>query len=307
MANGRRERKVRWITPDQAKARQSVNFDERPKRKERTLVGLLVSISLVILLFGAIILYVIREPGSSGESVNSSLPLPIPEAPELGLDYKTPPVDWTGKLPKEILNDFQHARSIDDYLEHLDQLPLVEKEAREFFENGPGSREKISDFNILPPLHTGDGRTYISLQAVMESGLIRTLFIRWDPSGPKIDFHSYARTSSHSWEDLLSGKVSEGEEMRIGIRPDTFYLGEFQDDSVWQSFRGVIPDHEEHLSLYLRRDQMSEALHRLVKLKRSISVTLSLRSVGKSYERKQFELTKIHQLNWLTITGSKTK
>ena len=207
----------------------------------------------------------------------------------------------------EVLREFREAETIDDYLEHLDNLDIIEEEAREFFTDGPGSREKIKKYHQLSPIHTKDGRTYIRLQALLESGNIRVLCLQLSPEGPKIDFHAYAQTNSHSWEDLLSGKIAEGTEMRLGIRPDAFYLGEFQDDSIWQCFRGIAPNLEEHLSLYIRRENVSKFLQKLIDGRRSSSVTLKLKSIGDSHQRKQFEIVEIYQFHWLTITDPDKK
>jgi hypothetical protein len=87
----------------------------------------------------------------------------------------------------------------------------------------------------------------------------------------------------------------------LKIQPGKFHLGEFRDDSVSQCFPGVSPDEENYLSLYLKNDQLTPIIEALIKRKRVTIATLKLRSLGKSHQRKQFEIAKIHHVNWLTL------
>lgn len=217
------------------------------------------------------------------------------------MKLESPPVDWTGKLPRQILNDFRNAETVDDYLEHLEQLDEIEEVAREFFSIGPGRDEKIINIRNLPAIQDTENNTYYQFRANIEPNLIRMIYLRVDPTGPKIDYHAYARTCSHSWDELISGKVPEAPEMRLALRMDNFYLGEFQDDSVWQCFRGVSPELEEQLSLYLRLDKLPENLKRIMNRGKLVRATVSLKSVGNSHERKQFEISNIHHLSWLSL------
>ena len=89
----------------------------------------------MVTLLGGIILYSISDSGNSPPEKSRIQESQVSSKK----DYKTPPVDWTGKLPHEVLKDFRHAKTVDDYLKHLDYLPLIETEARIFFESGPGS------------------------------------------------------------------------------------------------------------------------------------------------------------------------
>ena len=127
------------------------------------------------------------------------------------------------------------------------------------------------------------------------------LFLRHSPSGSKIDFPAYARSGSHFWDDLLNGKVTEAPELRVGLRTDNYYLGEFQDDTVWQSLRAASPDIDEHVSLYMRKDKIPLRLQRLLDNKQGPLATISIKSINGSHQKKQFEITQVHQLNWLTL------
>ncbi|MDB4726710.1 hypothetical protein OAF66_00935 [bacterium] len=308
MGGRKRERRSRRITLEQARTKQGkLSFDKRPDRKERSLMSIYTSIILTALLLGSILFYLFHERAKSTPNTSGNPPINEQELKEIDMEFKTPPVKWTGKLPKEVLKEFREAKTIEDYLKHLDHLDKVEKDAREFFSAGPGSRQKITSFVKLPDFHTRDETTYIRFQAILESGYIRMIVLRRDPTGPKIDFDAYSRRGSHSWNDLLSGETTEASEIRLGIRPDNFYLGEFRDDTIWQSFRGITPDHEEQISLYLRRDQISASLQKIIERNLTTRATVSLSSIGESHQKKQFEVSKAHQFNWLTLPHRRSK
>lgn len=302
MKGKKRQRRSRRITLEQARAKQdNVNFDRRPHRKERSPISIGTSIILTTLLLGSILLYLFHERTKNTPKTSGNPPINEQELKEIDMKFKTPPGEWTGKLPQEVLREFREAKTIDDYLKHLDHLDKVEKDARKFFSVGPGSRQKITRFVRLSDLHTRDGTTYIRLRAILESGSFRMILMRRDPTGPKIDFDAYSRRGSHSWNDLLSGESAEASEIRLGLRPDNFYLGEFGDDTIWQSFRGFTPDHEEQISLYIRRDQMPASLQEIVERNLTTKAVISLNSIRESHQKKQFEVNKAHQFNWLTL------
>ena len=308
MAKNGRQRRSRRVSLERARAkREDTGFDQRPERKERSLFSIFSSLILVSLLLGSIVFYILHERSKNKPTIANNSPNEETAIDKFKMDFKTPPVEWTGKLPEEVLDDFKAAETVDDYLKHLDHLDQIEDDARTFFSTGPGSREKITRIVKLPAIRTKDSTTYIKFQAVLDSGDIRMIFLRWDPSGSKVDFDAYSRRGSHSWEDLLSGHTKEAPEIRLGIRADNFYLGEFQDDTIWQSFRGVTSDHEEQISLYIRKDQMSAKLHQVVEGQQSVMTTVSLKAIGTSHQRKQFEITEVHQFNWLTLPHRHTK
>ncbi|MEJ6579207.1 MAG: hypothetical protein QNL33_14170 [Akkermansiaceae bacterium] len=58
------------------------------------------------------------------------------------------------------------------------------------------------------------------------------------PKGPKIGFDFYARCGAVPWDDLLSGKADHAPEMRLILKEEHHYQGDYSDDSQWQSFEG---------------------------------------------------------------------
>ncbi|MDB4544337.1 hypothetical protein N9Z83_00165 [Akkermansiaceae bacterium] len=78
-------------------------------------------------------------------------------AKEIEMEFISPPIEWIGRLPLEVMRAFQDAQTVQDYLVHLDE---IEDEAREFFTTGPGSRKKISRFSKPPNFQANDTRLY---------------------------------------------------------------------------------------------------------------------------------------------------
>ena len=204
---------------------------------------------------------------------------------------------WRGPHPFEVVKRFTAAPNHDERLKWVRQPERVGAAMEWFFREGPGSREKVRE---TVPMTVGAGGEvlYENYLVELEGGGRRWLSVSVDPEGAKIDFDAYARTSSESWEDLLSGKAAAAEVMRLQLRPGGFYLHAFPDESRWLHFKATTPDLAEGLDLYVERGSLAEA--KLLEQGEQIDqMTLSLRAVGDSARHRQFEISEVKAAGWV--------
>ncbi len=206
--------------------------------------------------------------------------------------------DWKGPLPAEIASLFTGATS------HEKRLKLIADPARDaywmegFFREGPGAAEKVSSVTPMGPAST-DTASFERFQVSLEDGGNRLLCVRITGEGGKVDFRSYARFCSESWEDLLSGKTNIAEEARVFIESGTAYLHGHSDDLKWTSYIATSPDLERPLYFYAERDSETDGSLAEITAGGIMRATLAIRSSGVSFRHRQFEVTEVLTAGWV--------
>jgi len=111
------------------------------------------------------------------------------------------------------------------------RMGAYSKEARE----APGELEKMIG-------HVSeDGRTVTAFVVAMPSGEVSLLEVVETAEGPKVDWDAYARYSTASWEDLLSGKAEQAV-VRVFCEPSSERPEPFGNQAEWTCFRLSSPD-----------------------------------------------------------------
>jgi hypothetical protein len=204
---------------------------------------------------------------------------------------------WRGPHPFEVVKHFTTAPNHAERLKWVRQPERVGAAMEWFFLEGPGAREKVKG-TVPMTVAAGGEVLYENYLVELEGGGRRWLSVSVDPEGAKVDFDAYARTSSESWEDLLSGRVEAVEVMRLNLRPGGFYLHAFPDESRWLHFKATTPDLAEGLDLYVERGSLAES--KLVEQGEQIDhMTLSLRAVGDGARHRQFEISEVKAAGWV--------
>lgn len=225
---------------------------------------------------------------------------PLPEtagslaAPDDG--YSRPPAKWQGPIPSEVADSFVAARTHEARLRWVRNPRQAGPLMKAFFEDGPGASEKVLSIRAMPATVSGD-LLYEEFQVDIDGKPGRLLSVSIDPAGAKVDFESYARHGSASWEDLISGKVAEAEEIRVMLQMSGYYLHGFSDERKWQHFKATTPDLQEGLDFYVERGSPAAAdLH--LNPPAACRATLSIRSVNGSSAHRQFEITGVKAMSW---------
>lgn len=122
----------------------------------------------------------------------------------------------------------------------------------------------------------------------------------------KVDFHSFARTCSPPWEEVIRPD-SKGGKVRVIFFPDTYYNAAFADDTQWSCFQLLSPDEDVTLLGYCR---VNSPQHRAI-VKVFVRATrrnrsdqrpprglLEIRRV-EGGEPRQFEITRVLAEDWV--------
>ncbi|OYV06110.1 MAG: hypothetical protein CFE26_08040, partial [Verrucomicrobiales bacterium VVV1] len=104
---------------------------------------------------------------------------------------------------------------------------------------------------------------------------------------------------SETWPDLLGGKASEAQEVRVFINTGSSYLRGFSDDQVWSSYIATSPDLQDPVYLYAKRDSETGKELAMTIGESPVRATLAIRAEGTSTSHRQFEITKFHAAGWL--------
>ncbi len=204
---------------------------------------------------------------------------------------------WVGLLPEAVAQRFIDATTIEERLVWVRDPDETEPLLREFFENGAGAQEKI-----IALTHLGGGKNEQSFfhrfKVSLEDGGKRLLCVSVIENRAFVDFKCYARYGSATWQELLSGQKSEAQEVRVFVELDSFYMGAFSDESRWLSLTTTTPDCEDALYFYVDRNSvMGNKIAQLSEGEQQ-RMTLGIRSVNNSHEKKQFEVIHLHAFGW---------
>jgi hypothetical protein len=204
---------------------------------------------------------------------------------------------WHGPLPKDVAEQFISATTVEERLQFVRDPESIEPLLRDFYEKGPGAREKVVELNSLGG-NTNETSVFNRYEVRLSDGSSRSLYVVLKDHRAYVDFKAYSRYGSASWADLLNGTKVEAAEVRVLLKVDRLFVGEFTDENKWLCFTVRTPDCDE--CLYFYADKNSEAAKHLAALKEDklLRVTVAIRARSDSYKRKQFEITRYHASSW---------
>ncbi|MGJ8678185.1 MAG: hypothetical protein ACSHX0_11755 [Akkermansiaceae bacterium] len=272
-----------------------MNFEEAKKTDYKPVVylGLIVLVIFGLGLYGAS--YFAELKLEKRVLVTSDQVAP---AETVSYEEEREPLKWLGASPSKIAEQFLQASS------HKERLALISnperdgEQMREFFESGPGSREKFLDL-ISINLISDEGVFYQPFSVRFTDASKRTLAVVHTKSGGRVDYRSYARYCTESWSDVLSGVVTEVSEARVFIKPSIHYIRNYSDDEKWAAFSVSSPDFEGSIQLYVEKYSRADAQLGHAWINGIKRVTLSFRSVNEGFKHGQFEVTDVLKLGWV--------
>ncbi len=256
-------------------------WDSKKEKKSNFLATWTIGGLLLSLTIGIVVFFV------SSHSQEQSTKKVEPEVVE----------EWQGLLPAEVAKRFIDATTIEERLKWVRDPKEVEPLMREFYQSGPGAAEKVLGVKNNGQAITEEFLIHRST-VQLEGEKRRTLSLPLINNRALVDFKCYARYCSASWPDLLEGKKSGAEEARVSLKLDSGYMGEFADEKKWISFLALTPDWEHPLYFYVERESIPGK--KLEKINKSgwYPVSIAIRSLNNSHEKKQFEITHCHALDW---------
>lgn len=129
---------------------------------------------------------------------------------------------------------------------------------------------------------------------------IRLAQIVRQPDGTlKVDFSSYVRKTSHSWDDILGRKV-ESAVVRVNFSEAHYYNGAFQDDHKWRCYEISSPDMDRTIYGYAKaRSKEGIRLREILPSHREIGrVTLEIRT-DDAFMPEQFLISRVIARDWI--------
>ncbi|PQJ29114.1 hypothetical protein [Rubritalea profundi] len=134
------------------------------------------------------------------------------------------------------------------------------------------------------------------------SGSLRLLNVLETDEGPKVDWDSYARYCSVSWDTLTNGESVDPALVRVFVRPGSHYAGEYLDQKKWLCFQLETPDCGETLYAYGKvgeenAEKMKEIVLRAKNYRQHM--TLELEAKGKLDGACLFEVKRLVTVGWV--------
>ena len=161
-----------------------------------------------------------------------------------------------------------------------------------------GQPEKLDSFESEPI----DGLNYATYLATFPGNRNRFLYVLDTPSGPKVDWDSYARHGTLTWKEILSAREPVTANVRVYLQIADHYQGKYSDQSIWSCYRILSPDIKKPLYAYTNRLSTDEQLLRAEHRGRTYP---QVRVIAKIYgepdttETGQFFLEKIITKGWI--------
>jgi hypothetical protein len=200
---------------------------------------------------------------------------------------------------REVARLFLEAPTEKDRLKWARDLPGLRGRTKNFPDEAVALPVVFEELTPMGKVEATGGFEFNQFAVRMPGGSMRLVCVVWTDDGLRVDWDSFARYSTADWDALLSGGVEEAE-LRVFIRPVEYYLGDFADDSRWQSFEMVSPDWPQSLYAYAAKGSPTAAV--LADMVRSAPhfgrVTVRVKA-GTEPERRQVEIAKLLGTCWV--------
>jgi hypothetical protein len=200
--------------------------------------------------------------------------------------------------PAAVADAFAEATTLKERMKWVRKPDLTETLVRRFWQAGPGAGEKLVCCKPLPGRACGNC-AIIQREALMENGERRLVFVVHTPSGPRVDFETYARHCETPWPNVFDARFERSGMMRVFVRPDTFFNREFPDNGEWFCIAATSPDIDGTIYLY------APIIHSRVRAfvesaaERPRRATVRIASRNGSHVFRQFELTELAAEDWV--------
>jgi hypothetical protein len=265
------------------------------KQRDQDLTQRRVWLGLVVLVIGFFLSMLIFKRQHVGENISQT-----PSSQYLAISsMNSKPIIWDGPQPHEVADLFLRASTHEERLRLIrnpEQAgPIMDK----FFTEGAGKYEKVINQMIVDSVD--DGNFIMDrMELTMNDGKPRMLCIVHCNGRALVDFESYARCGSTTWDEILSGKVNKAERMRVIIENNNYYNYSFNDETKWISFVANTPELPNSIYLYGSSDNQA-----FLDLKKSIGTgtmtcTISIEATNEGAPCRQFILSKLIAKDWVT-------
>ncbi|MBU6171178.1 MAG: hypothetical protein KGQ87_06775 [Verrucomicrobia bacterium] len=275
--------------------RQKAKHQAEREKLNQVLTRRLLWISFILLIIGFISIMFIFKWQYADDDISAT---PSKLQPAITLS-NSKPIIWDGPQPSEVADRFLTARTHEERLRWIRRPEQVGPIMKKFFAEGAGKDEKVINSKIIA---SSDDGNFITdrFELTMNDGLPRMLCIVHCDGRALVDFESYARCGSATWDEILSGKVNKAERMRVFISNNYYYNFSFTDETKWISFLAKTPESPNSIHLYGSSDNQA-----FLDLKKSIGTgtmtcTISIEATSEGTPHRQFILSELTAKDWVT-------
>lgn len=245
-----------------------------------------------IVIFAAVSIYIIRLRGT-----DDALTVAPPKVAKVDTFDPGSAEDWTGPLPQKIADHFIKAATNAERLKWVRDPEQVAPIMESFYRDGAGASENVLGLKQMEPAFN-EKFFFQRFQVRLGNGTSRLLCVVLTEDGGKVDFKAYALHCSAQWKDLLSGKVSQAAEVRVFIEPTSAYMHGFTDEKKFSSYLANSRDLDDPVFFYAPRgSKLDKSLQELTQAGMA-RATVAIRSVDRSHEKRQFEVTEFLVGGW---------
>jgi|694.fasta_scaffold107510_2 hypothetical protein len=275
--------------------RRGAKHDAEREKVDQVLTQRLIWICFVLLIVGFVSMMFIFKWQRGDEKIS-----PIPSTLEPAITFSnSKPIIWDGPQPYEVADQFLGAHSHEERLRWIRKPEQVGPIMEKFFADGAGKDEKVINKKMIDSSND-DNLNMDRFELTMNDGNPRMLCIVHCDGRALVDFESYARSGSTTWDQLLSGKVKKAERMRVFIANNNYYNYSFTDETQWISFVAKTPELPNSIYLYGSSDNQA-----FLDLKKSIGTgtmtcTISIEATNEGTPCRQFILSKLTAKDWVT-------
>lgn len=217
----------------------------------------------------------------------------------------TGPLTEQVEIPKDTLFDLpplvvaRHFANSPDPAERLKWARNPKEIAGRISEYAKQAQSEIPTSIKKLGLITVQGLNYQSFVASFADGGQRFLCVVGTDDGPRVDWDTYARYGSASWDEILEGKVNEAS-VRIMPALSDYYNGQFTDREKWQAFALDSPDLEVPVYGYCEKDsELDEELREGIQSGAKRAFVEIKRPESVSSADRQFVMTRLRNFGWV--------
>jgi hypothetical protein len=264
------------------------NFGTKLRPPMSLMTRLLWILGVLCLIVGVEVVFLLRRAPKEVRAKAEVAKLQVHAAPK-----------WQGPQPQQIAERFLAASTQEERMRWVREPAAVAALMERFYRDGPGGSEKMGSMKKVSESVSTQVGALQRFSVTMTNGSKRLLYVPFDESGGRVDFKCYAAYCSEPWDKLLDGTVVQTGEMRVYLELSDYYNYEFPDQDQWQCLLATAPELVDPIYLYVRRD--SPAMKELEKcpFTEPTRYTIAMENQGKSYKRRQWQLTRVICNGWL--------
>ena len=210
------------------------------------------------------------------------------------------PVVGQGLQPEQIADKFLAANTPQERLRWVRRPTAVADLMERFYQDGPGSAEKVADFKKMPP-GGADDQAFERFTVTMTDGSKRLLCVPFDESGSSlgVDYKSYARHCNVPWSAVLDGTATKADEMRVFLQRDNYYNYAFADERQWLCLIATSPELENPIHLYARKNNPDLLVFLQHPPQHPQRYTIAIENIGQGHITRQWQLTHVITTGWV--------